>query len=172
LEAAGSVVVFIIVVCILAVYSTDFSPRDWPGIVFAVAATIYFGFSFAVPNALIAQILAVWYMFFNLSIPVFWLASGIVFFPTAIPAPYDRWLALNPLLQCVEWIRYAYYEDYPDKLLNIPYSSPLRRHVLLSDRRKAREACASFKVIPSSSDHDQCAYCGPDEYDLPGLAAK
>jgi capsular polysaccharide transport system permease protein len=52
---------------------------------------------------------------------VFWLASGIVFFPTAIPAPYDRWLALNPLLQCVEWIRYAYYEDYPDKLLNIPY---------------------------------------------------
>ena len=45
LEAAGSVVVFIIVVCLLAVYSTDFSPRDWPGIVFAVAATIYFGFS-------------------------------------------------------------------------------------------------------------------------------
>jgi capsular polysaccharide transport system permease protein len=42
-------------------------------------------------------------------------------FPSAIPDPYDRWLALNPLLQCVEWIRYAYYEDYPDKLLNIPY---------------------------------------------------
>jgi hypothetical protein len=49
------------------------------------------------------------------------LASDIIFFPTAIPGPYDRWLALNPLLQCVEWIRYAYYEDYPDKLLNIPY---------------------------------------------------
>jgi capsular polysaccharide transport system permease protein len=28
---------------------------------------------------------------------------------------------LEPLLQCVEWIRYAYYEDYPDKLLDIPY---------------------------------------------------
>jgi capsular polysaccharide transport system permease protein len=121
LEAAGSVVVFIIVVCILAVYSTDFSPRDWPGIVFAVAATIYFGYSFAVPNALIAHLLPVWAMFFNLSIPVFWIASGIIFYPTAIPEPYDRWLALNPLLQCVEWIRYAYYEDYPDKLLNIPY---------------------------------------------------
>jgi capsular polysaccharide transport system permease protein len=121
LEATGSVVVFIIFVCILAVYSTDFSPRDWPGIVFAVAATIYFGFSIGVSNALIARVLPVWYLFFNLSFPVFWLASGIVFFPTAIPEPYDRWLALNPLLQCVEWIRYAYYEDYPDKLLNIPY---------------------------------------------------
>jgi capsular polysaccharide transport system permease protein len=121
LEAAGSVVVFIIFVCIFAVYSTDFSPRDWPGIVFAVAATIYFSFSIGVPNALIARVLPVWYLLFNLSIPVFWLASGIIFFPSAIPDPYDRWLALNPLLQCVEWIRYAYYEDYPDKLLNIPY---------------------------------------------------
>jgi capsular polysaccharide transport system permease protein len=121
LEAAGSVVVFIIFVCILAVYSNDFSPRDWPGIVFAVAGTIYFSFSMGVTNALIARVLPIWYMFFHLSMPVFWLASGILFFPTAIPDPYDRWLALNPLLQCVEWVRYSYYEDYPDKLLNIPY---------------------------------------------------
>lgn len=28
---------------------------------------------------------------------------------------------LEPQLQCVEWIRYAYYEDYPDKLLNNSY---------------------------------------------------
>jgi capsular polysaccharide transport system permease protein len=121
LEATNSVVVFIIFVCIFAVYATDFSPRDWPGIVFAVAATIYFGFSVGVANALIAHVLPVWVIFFNLSTPVLWMASGIFFFPTAIPDPYDRWLALNPLLQCVEWIRYAYYEDYPDKLLNIPY---------------------------------------------------
>jgi capsular polysaccharide transport system permease protein len=121
LEAIGCVIVFILFVCILAIYSNDFSPRDWPGMVFAVAATIYFSFAFGVPNALIGHIFPVWYMLFNFLMPVFWLASGIVFFPTAIPDPYDRWLALNPLLQCVEWIRYSYYEDYPDKLLNIPY---------------------------------------------------
>jgi capsular polysaccharide transport system permease protein len=121
LEAAGSVVVFIIFVCILAIYSNDFSPRHWAGIVFAVAGTIYFSFSMGVSNALITRVLPVWYIFFNLSMPVFWLASGILFVPTRIPEPYDRWLALNPLLQCVEWIRYAYYEDYPDTLLNIPY---------------------------------------------------
>ena len=121
LEAAGSVVVFIIVVCILAVYSTDFSPRDWPGIVFAVATTIYFSFSFGVLNALISRLLPIWYIFFNLTIPLMWISCGIIFYPTAIPDPYDRWLALNPLLQCVESICYAYYEDYPDKLLNIPY---------------------------------------------------
>ena len=87
LEATGSVVVFIIFVCILAVYSTDFSPRDWPGMVFAVAATIYFGFSFGVANALIARLLPIWYMIFNLSVPVFWCSCGIIFYPTAIPHP-------------------------------------------------------------------------------------
>ncbi|MGH6835538.1 MAG: ABC transporter permease [Methylocella sp.] len=146
LEAVGSVVVFIIFVFVLAVYSNDFWPRDWPGIVFAVAATIYFSFSMGVSNGLIAHVLPVWQVLFNFSFPVFWAASGIFFFPTAIPDPYDRWLAYNPLLQCIEWIRYAYYEDYPDKLLNIPYlimfataclavsliAERFTRHVLLS----------------------------------------
>jgi capsular polysaccharide transport system permease protein len=121
LEAAGSVVVFIIFVCILAIYSDDFSPRDWPGMVFAVAATIYLSFSIAVANALIAHLVPVWYRLFNLTIPVVWISSGIVFFPTAVPHPYDQWLALNPMLQCVEWVRYSYFDGYPDKLLNIPY---------------------------------------------------
>ncbi|MFZ3328553.1 MAG: hypothetical protein WA231_22890 [Methylocella sp.] len=80
LEAAGSVVVFIIVVCILAVYSTDFSPRDWPGIVFAVAATIYYRFSFGVANALIARLLPIWYIFFNLSMPLAWIAPVLFSF--------------------------------------------------------------------------------------------
>lgn len=57
LEATNSVVVFFILVCLLAVYSTDFSPRDWPGMVFAVAATIYFSFSWGVANALIGRLL-------------------------------------------------------------------------------------------------------------------
>ncbi len=121
LEAAGSVVVFILFVSILTVYSDDFSPRDWPGMVFAVAATIYLSFSYAVPNALIARLVPVWNRIFNLSMPVVWISSGVVFFPTAIPHPYDQWLAFNPLLQCVEWIRYSYFDGYPDKLLNIPY---------------------------------------------------
>ena len=44
LDATGAIVVFIFLVCILSIYSDEFSPRDWPGIVFAVAATIYFEF--------------------------------------------------------------------------------------------------------------------------------
>ena len=69
-----------------------------------------------------------WQLGFNLTIPVFWLASGILFFPTAIPDPYDRWLALNPLLQCVEWIRHAYYEDFQRE-----WASDPARHVRIGE---------------------------------------
>jgi len=132
LEATGSVVVFIISVCILAVYSTDFSPRDWPGIVFAVAATIYFGFSIAVPNALIACVLPVWYLLFNLSIPVLWLASGILFVPTRIPEPYDRWLALNPCCNASSGFVMLITRTIRTRFSIFLTSSPLRRRVLLS----------------------------------------
>lgn len=121
LETVNSIVVFIVIISILFIHSNEFSPRDWTGVVFAVMATIYLAFCVGVLNALIAQVIPFWLYVFNLSIPVFWAASGIIFFPTAIPEPYGQWLALNPLLQCIEWIRYSYYEDYPDKLLNIPY---------------------------------------------------
>jgi capsular polysaccharide transport system permease protein len=121
LESVNAIIVAVALFSILFIYSDGFSPRDFAGVVFAIAATIYLSFSIGVLNALITQLVPIWFLLFNLSAPLFWIGSGIIFFPTAIPEPYDQWLALNPLLQCVEWIRYSYYEDYPDKLLDISY---------------------------------------------------
>jgi capsular polysaccharide transport system permease protein len=142
LEFVNAIIVVIVLFSILVIYSDGFSPRDFAGVVFAIAATIYFAFSIGVLNALIVQVVPNWYLLFNLSIPLIWIASGIVFFPTVIPEPYGQWLALNPLLQCVEWIRYSYYEDYPDKLLDIPYlltfSTVLLSISLISERLARR----------------------------------
>jgi capsular polysaccharide transport system permease protein len=121
LEIANAIFVFIIIVLILSFYSNGFSPRDWTGIVFAVAATIYLAFCMGMINALISHVVPVWPLLFNLSAPILWAASGIVFFPADIPDPYNHWLAWNPLLQCVEWLRFSYYENYPDTVMNIPY---------------------------------------------------
>ena len=121
LEIANAVVVFMTIVLILTLYSDGFSPRDWTGIMFAVTATIYLAFCMGVFNALISHVIPMWPLFFNLTAPVLWAASGIIFFPADIPDPYNHWLAFNPLLQCVEWLRFSYYEDYPDTVLNIPY---------------------------------------------------
>lgn len=121
LESVNSVVVFVMVIVILFFVADEFFPRDWAGMILATFATIYLGFSIGVANGLIALVIPFWTIFFNVLMPVIWVTSGIIFFPSAIPDPYRQWIALNPILQCVEWMRYSFYEDYPDKLLNIPY---------------------------------------------------
>lgn len=121
LEVVSCGIVFIVIILILDIFSDGFRPRDWPGILFALFAIIYFSFSFGVINSLIAQILPFWVYVYSLTMPLMWIASGVIFFPSNIPEPYNYWIALNPLLQCVEWIRYSYYENYPDKLLNVSY---------------------------------------------------
>ncbi|WP_036262327.1 ABC transporter permease [Methylocapsa aurea] len=121
LEAVSCVIVFIFVIFILDIFSDGFKPRDWAGILFALFAAIYFGFSFGVINSLIAQIFPFWATVYNLTMPLMWVSSGVIFFPSNIPEPYNYWIALNPLLQCVEWIRYSYYENYPDRILNVSY---------------------------------------------------
>ncbi|WP_395667209.1 ABC transporter permease [Methylocella sp.] len=121
LEVANAVVVFLVILAVLSLFSTGFEPRDWPGVVFATAGTIYLAFCVGVAAALVAQIFAPFALMYNLMAPVFWASSGIIFFPAAMPHPYDRWLACNPLLQCVEWLRSAYYENYPDRLIDLPY---------------------------------------------------
>jgi capsular polysaccharide transport system permease protein len=78
-------------------------------------------FCVGVVNALIVQVIPSWVWVHGLSMPLVWISSGVIFFPSAIPEPYNQWIAFNPLLQCVEWLRYSYYDDYPDRLLNIPY---------------------------------------------------
>lgn len=121
LESVGTIVVSFMFFCLIALYTEEFSPRDWTGMLFAIAAAIYLSFSFAVVNTLITRVYPFWQLFISLIIVVMYLSSGVLFFPAAIPDPYAQWLAFNPLLQCAEWLRYSYYDDYPDKLLNIPY---------------------------------------------------
>jgi capsular polysaccharide transport system permease protein len=121
LESVNSIVVFMMVMSILYLFSDDFAPRDWAGMILATLGTIYLGFSIGVANGLIALVVPFWMIFFNVLMPGIWVTSGIIFFPSAIPEPYRHWLSFNPILQCVEWMRYSFYEDYPGTMLNIPY---------------------------------------------------
>ncbi|MEJ0095234.1 MAG: hypothetical protein WDN46_18075 [Methylocella sp.] len=121
LEFVNATVVCILILALLILFSSEFRPYDWTGMLFAIAATIYLAFCVGVAHALITHLIPMWPIVFNLSAPILWGASGIVFVPSAIPAPYNQWLALNPLLQCIEWLRSSYYEGYPSELINVPY---------------------------------------------------
>jgi capsular polysaccharide transport system permease protein len=97
LEFANSVALSVVVILILVYFPDGFSPRDPAGFAFAIAGTIYFSFSFGVLNALIAQVVSLWALLFNLSAPLFWIGSGIVFFPSAIPNPLRSLASVEPV---------------------------------------------------------------------------
>ncbi|NLS00668.1 capsular biosynthesis protein [Rhizobium sp. P38BS-XIX] len=52
---------------------------------------------------------------------VFYISSGALFVPPNLPDQLAIPLAYNPVLQCVEWMRVAFYEGYSDRLLNREY---------------------------------------------------
>jgi capsular polysaccharide transport system permease protein len=121
LETANGMMVSAVVFLVLFLTTGEFSPRDPFGIVCAMLLTLYLGFAYGLINALIAHLIQFWHYGFNVLFPLIWILSGILFNPHATPSPYRDYLTYNPLLQCVEYIRYSYYEGYSDELLNIPY---------------------------------------------------
>jgi len=75
------------------------------GVIMGVAAA-------AAPVALTA------YMLFLL---IVYVASGTLFVASSFPEKVGYALSWNPLLQCVEWMRVAYYPTYSDRLLDRGY---------------------------------------------------
>jgi capsular polysaccharide transport system permease protein len=121
LETANGIAVSAVVFFVLFLAAGEFSPRDPLGIVCAILLTLYLGCAWGFLNALMAHVFHFWNYGFNVMFPLIWLLSGILFNPHAIPAPYKDYLAYNPLLQCVEYMRYSYYEVYPGDILDVSY---------------------------------------------------
>jgi capsular polysaccharide transport system permease protein len=143
LEFANGMAVAGVVCLVLFLAAGDFSPRDPLGFVSALFLTLYLGFSWGAYNALIAHLFHFWALVFNLCFPLFWMASGILFNIHGLPTNYAYLLSFNPLLQCVEFIRYAYYDGYPKDFVDVWYifwfSTVLLSGALLFERTFRRQ---------------------------------
>jgi capsular polysaccharide transport system permease protein len=121
LETANGMAVSAVVCLVLLLATGEFSPRDPFGIVCAILLSLYLGFAWGFLNALIAHLFNFWNYAYGLIFPLLWISSGIFYYIHGLPASYSYYLAYNPLLQCVEYIRYSYYENYPSNLLDVYY---------------------------------------------------
>jgi capsular polysaccharide transport system permease protein len=121
LETANGMAVSAVVFVVLFFATGEFSPRDPFGIVCALLLTLYLGCAWGFTNALVTHVFHFWNYGFNILFPLIWLLSGVVFNPHAISSPYKEYLSFNPLLQCIELVRYSYYDGYSDELLGVLY---------------------------------------------------
>jgi capsular polysaccharide transport system permease protein len=121
LEAANGIAVSAIVFLVLFLTTGEFTPRDPFGILSALLLTLYLGFAYGLINALISRAFEFWHYAFNALYPLLWIISGIAFNLHALPAQYKVYLTYNPLLHCIEYIRYSYYQAYPSDAISIPF---------------------------------------------------
>ena len=79
------------------------------------------GVGFGVINGIIAAASPFWITGYALFMIIFWVASGVLFVPDALPEAIRTPLSYVPMLQGVEWMRSAYYEGYGTTILDKSY---------------------------------------------------
>jgi len=117
--SAGTVI--LIVAAIFWGMDIDFMPLDIVQASFALLAMMLLGLGFGIVNGIIAAAIPFWTTGYALSIILFWMVSGILFVPDALPEIARTPLSYLPMLQGVEWMRSAYYEGYGSNILDRTY---------------------------------------------------
>jgi capsular polysaccharide transport system permease protein len=120
-ELLSAAMVVLIMFAIFWACDIDFMPRDTVQAALALFAMMLLGLGLGVLNAPIAAVVPFWATGYTLLIIVFWIASGVIFVPDALPEPARTYLSYLPVLQGVEWMRSAYYEGFGAGILDRSY---------------------------------------------------
>jgi capsular polysaccharide transport system permease protein len=121
LEILAAACVTIVLIIIAWFAGIDVMPRDTIQAAYAFGTTILLGLGFGLTNSVIVLAAPPWFTGYILVHQLLWISSGIFFVPDALPRIFREALAYNPVLQCIEWTRSAYYEGYGDLVLDRPY---------------------------------------------------
>jgi capsular polysaccharide transport system permease protein len=109
------------VLVIFSLIGTQVVPYDVAGAVAALCATIYLAISVGFLVSLLAVVLPATAMIYFLIIVVVYLGSGTLFVASYLPQQVIQYLAWNPVLHGVEWMRAAYFLGYPTQVLDKTY---------------------------------------------------
>lgn len=100
----------------------DVVPHNIVQAAYALGASLLLGVGFGALNGVIALAVPFWMTVYSLLIVLWWMTSGIFFVPDAFPEVVRNALSWQPVLQCTEWMRSAYYEGYGGVILDKRYA--------------------------------------------------
>ena len=122
LEILTSCVVAMIFMFVLYAADVDFQPIDISEAVFAVLASIYVGISIGTLNAVLYMLFRqAWMIIFILIMIAGYSTSGAFVLSSNLSLDVRNVLWFNPIFQCVEWLRSAYYDGYGSSSLSKIY---------------------------------------------------
>jgi len=112
LETLTMLVVFAIFFCFL-IYLTQGTVIHYPGrFGAAIAATIVLAAGVGTFNSVAVMLFPFWERFWNIIKFPLLIGSGVFYMPSSLPPSAQKILAYNPVLNCIEWLRFGTYLDY------------------------------------------------------------
>jgi capsular polysaccharide transport system permease protein len=96
-------------------------PYDIPNAALALMATVFVAVGMGLVVGVLSLVAPGIAMIYSLFTIVLYLTSGTMFVTSAFPAQVGEALSWNPIFHGVEWMRIAYYPDYPQQLFDKSY---------------------------------------------------
>lgn len=121
IEFLTAFVVVFLFFCGSTLAGVDLIPIDMETAATAILATVFFAVSVGILNTIIASLFKFWHIVFIVIMLILYMTAGVFMLPTALPQNVRELVWYNPLFQCVEWLRSAYYEGYGDDMLSKTY---------------------------------------------------
>ncbi len=121
LELLASLCMLALLVALALAAGIDPMPADLLEAAYAMGAALALGLGCGLLSAVVAMLMHGWVTIYTLIVIACYIFSGILFVPTALPAEIAEALAWIPTLHLVEWMRVAYYDGYPETLLDRQY---------------------------------------------------
>ncbi|MDR1045037.1 MAG: ABC transporter permease [Candidatus Adiutrix sp.] len=149
LARAGVIVVTEVVVAVLLLalsfyFGYPLDTPNWAGTLGAVALAAGLGLGLGGTLAALNIIMPILEKLLPMVFRILFFVSGIFFSLTAVPYGFRAYLAWNPALQLIEWLRVSLAPAYPATYVNVPYLTLLSLITmtlgLLLERRVRRYA--------------------------------
>lgn len=119
LETLNAVIVLALFMSVVSLFDVDILPADTAEAAKAIGAAVFLGIGLGFFNVVMYALLGQFFLIFFILLMVgLYVFSGVYMPSTMMPANIREYMAYNPLLHLVEWLRSAYYTSYDSELIN------------------------------------------------------
>jgi capsular polysaccharide transport system permease protein len=120
-ETVVCIIIAVVIISVLHLLDTPLGPASWSALVSGLILSSALGVSVGLAISTFVAFNQVFAFFVVIVYVITWAFSEAFLIADSIPDPFRFWLSFNPLLQCTELIRVAYYPKYSSSILDVPY---------------------------------------------------
>ncbi len=121
LETIAAFCTLALIFSVLWLFQQKPYPNNLEWAVCCYLATLWLAFGVGYLVSILSMFAPLILTTYNLTIIVIYITSGALFSASSLPDQYAYYLSFNPVLVCVEWFRFAFYQSYPEKLVSYLY---------------------------------------------------